>query len=92
MQGQEGRSHLDVLGAAKTSLPGGRRLIVFSQYTDKRLRARFPDGTFFTRNWFEVIEQIKSRHEGTIRVAVYPYAAIQHTQSRLDGPDEAPAP
>jgi nickel-dependent lactate racemase len=92
MQGQAGGSHFDVLGAAKTPLPGGRRLIVFSQYSDKRLRARFPDGTFFTRNWFEVIEQIKSHHESKIRVAVYPYAAIQHAQSRLDGPDEVPAP
>jgi lactate racemase len=92
MQGQEGRSQLDVLGAAKSPLPDGRRLIVFSQYTDKRLRTRFPEGTSFTRNWVEVIEQIRSRHEGKIRVAVYPYAAIQHTQSRLDGPDEAPAP
>jgi nickel-dependent lactate racemase len=92
LQGQEGKSHLDALGATKTPLPGGRRLIVFSQYTDKRLRARFPEGTLFARTWFEVIEQIKSRHEGKISVAVYPYAAIQHTQSRLDGPDEPPAP
>jgi nickel-dependent lactate racemase len=92
MQGQEGKSHLDVLGAAKTPLPGGRRLIVFSQYADKRLRARFPEGAFFTHAWFEVIGQIRSRHEGKIRVAVYPYAAIQHPQSRLDGPDETPAP
>jgi nickel-dependent lactate racemase len=92
MQGQEGKSHLDVLGAAKTPLPGGRRLIVFSQYADKRLRTRFPEGTFFAHAWFEVIGQIRSRHEGKIRVAVYPYAAIQHPQSRLDGPDETPAP
>ena len=92
MQGQEGKSHLDVLGAAKTPLPGGRRLIVFSQYADKRLRTRFPEGTFFAHAWFEVIGQIRSRHEGKIRVAVYPYAAIQHPQSLLDGPGETPAP
>ncbi len=89
MAGQHGKTHLDTLEESKAPLPGNRHLIVFSQYTDKRQRTRFPGDTVFARTWADVIGQIQARHKGTVRVAVYPYAAIQHTETRLDEPDEA---
>jgi hypothetical protein len=87
MQGREGKTHLDALDAPRPPLPGQRHLIVFSQYADKRLKNRFSKDTFFAGTWADVIAQIENRHRGQVRVAVYPYAAIQHPETRLDGPD-----
>ncbi|MFZ4855580.1 MAG: lactate racemase domain-containing protein [Desulfuromonadaceae bacterium] len=88
-EGQGGRTQLDQLGEVKPPLPGDRQLIVFSQYADKRLAARFPTDTVFTDRWDEVIARIQARHQGRLRVAVYPYAAIQHRETKLDEPSGA---
>lgn len=87
MQGREGKTHWDTLDAPMPPLPGERHLIVFSQYADRRLKNKFPKDTFFARTWADVITEVGSRHRGKVRVAVYPYSAIQHPETRLDEPD-----
>jgi hypothetical protein len=86
IEGQDDKTYLNTLDKHKAPLPGNRLLIVFSQYTDKRQRNRFPADTIFSQNWADVIKLMQNRHVGNVRVAVYPYAAIQHTETRLDEP------
>ena len=43
-------------------------------------------GTRFASQWQEVVERLQKQHRGDLRVAVYPYAPIQHPPLVLDGP------
>jgi hypothetical protein len=36
------------------------------------------------RTWDEVVAQLRARHKGEARVAVYPYCAMQHIEAGLD--------
>jgi hypothetical protein len=36
------------------------------------------------RTWDEVVAQLRKRHTGDARVAVYPYCAMQHIEMGLD--------
>jgi lactate racemase len=61
-------------------------LIVYSQYMDQNLMNNQPPGTLFATKWEEVIKILKERHKGSgVRVAVYPYAGMQHEELELDG-------
>jgi hypothetical protein len=44
----------------------------------------YPRGTRFCERWADVLEALRARHHGDVRVAVYPYAAIQHPELALD--------
>jgi hypothetical protein len=41
----------------------------------------------FAATWAEMIKQLQARHKGDARVAIYPYAAIQHMETKLDEPE-----
>jgi nickel-dependent lactate racemase len=83
MEARNGMTYFDVL-ASKPQKWGEVRLIVYSQYLDKRQMSRFPEGTTFAHTWEDVIRCLQKRHEGYCRAAVYPYAGIQHSHTRLD--------
>ena len=42
------------------------------------------DGAIPARTWEEVVAQLRARHQGDARAAVYPYCAIQHVETGLD--------
>jgi nickel-dependent lactate racemase len=54
-------------------------LIVFSPYKQKDppLPIANPDEILWLKTWNEVLEELKNRHPGTPRVAVYPNAEVQ---------------
>jgi nickel-dependent lactate racemase len=81
-----GKTDLDVLAMPRPPLTGNVQVIVFSQYMDRRQMLKFPAKTSFAATWAEVIQQLQARHQGNTRVAVYPYAAIQHPETKLDEP------
>lgn len=83
MEALSGKTYFDVL-AAKPERRGDVRLIVYSQYLDRRQMSKFPDGTTFATTWEDVIKSLRRRHKRHCSAAVYPYAGIQHSQSRLD--------
>jgi hypothetical protein len=85
--GQNGRTYLDAIAAPRQPLPGNAQVIVYSQYMDKRQLLKFPANTIAASTWGDVIKQLQARHKGDARVAVYPYAAIQHPETKLDEPD-----
>jgi nickel-dependent lactate racemase len=79
-----GRSYWDVQATRpKTSTHG---LIVYSQYMDKRTMdtPAFPVGTTFAKTWDQVVAQLRERHKGDAKVAVYPYGPLQHLEEPLD--------
>ena len=82
--GMNGKTYLDVVAAPRLPYPGNTQLIVYSQYMDKRQMLKYPPNAIFTATWEETIKQLQTRHKGDARVAVYPYAAIQHVESKLD--------
>lgn len=45
--------------------------------SDEDMEARFPVATLY-RNWDELLDDLKSRHSGPIKVAVYPCAPLQY--------------
>jgi nickel-dependent lactate racemase len=77
-------------GPGGPGAPGVRRreigLIVYSQYMTRSFMNGFAPGTQFASTWEEVIRMLQEKHKGSgIRVAVYPYAGIQHEEIELDG-------
>jgi hypothetical protein len=60
-------------------------MIVYSQYLTRNMRNSYRTGTFFCDKWEDVIAQLKQLHPGDPRVAVYPYAGMQHQEIELDG-------
>jgi nickel-dependent lactate racemase len=84
MEGLGGKTYLDTLATPRPPLPGDAKLIVYSQYIDKRQMNKFPAGTAFALTWAEVIQQLQARHKRDSDVAVYPYAALQHEETELD--------
>jgi hypothetical protein len=85
--GKNGRTYLDAIAVPRQPLPGNVQVIVYSQYMDKRQLLKFPANTVVASTWEDAIKQLQARHKGDARVAVYPYAAIQHMETRLDEPD-----
>lgn len=76
------------------STPGGKQrfqLIIYSQYAQKRELSYFPPGTIIAPTWADVVGTLQARHKGDSRVAVYPYATLQHQEIELDERESAPA-
>jgi nickel-dependent lactate racemase len=84
--GRNGRTYLDILANPRRPMQADNQLIVYSQYIDKQEMNKFPRNTLFAYTWDEVLRQLQARHKGDASVAVYPYAAIQHSQTELDEP------
>jgi hypothetical protein len=59
-------------------------LIVYSQYLTRNMRNNYRTGTFFCDRWEDVITKLRGLHPGDPRVAVYPYAGMQHQEIELD--------
>jgi hypothetical protein len=60
-------------------------LIVYSQYLTRNMKNNYRTGTFFCDRWGDVIAKLKELHPGDPKVAVYPYAGMQHQEIELDG-------
>ena len=60
-------------------------MIVYSQYLTRNLKNNYRTGTFFFDKWQDVIAKLRELHPGDPKVAVYPYAGMQHQEIELDG-------
>ncbi len=61
-------------------------MIIYSQYLTRNMMNNYRTGTFFCDKWEGVIAKLKELHPGdSNRVAVYPYAGMQHQEIELDG-------
>ena len=76
----------DAKGRRLSPLENSSQFIVYTGTMQQRDRTRFPGGTRFAAQWQEVVERLQKQHRGDLRVAVYPYAPIQHPPLVLDGP------
>jgi len=70
-------------GGAPQAVQGN--MIVYSQYLTQNLKNNYRTGTFFCDKWSDVIAKLKELHPGDPKVAVYPYAGMQHQEIELDG-------
>jgi predicted phage-related endonuclease len=53
---------------------------------NRTLMNNYAGATHFASTWEEVVRVLKERHSGkSVRVAVYPYAGMQHREIELDG-------
>ena len=86
MAGLKGASYFDL---TERRLKGGHprhsALIVYSQYLTRNMRNNYRSGTFFCDRWADAIARLKELHPGDPKVAIYPYAGMQHQEIELDG-------
>lgn len=60
------------------------QLIIFSQYMQKRDVDKFStNNVHLARSWDEVLNLLQKQHRSDARVALYPYANIQHPEVEL---------
>ena len=70
--------------SAKRTVQQAAQIIVFSQYMQKRdIDQLSSKRVHLARSWDEVQTQLKKEHRSDSRVAVYPYAGIQHREVDL---------
>jgi nickel-dependent lactate racemase len=83
-RGYDGHAYWEMLDSDRNPVRQAGQLIVFSQYMQKRDVNRISaKHVLLAQSWDEVV-QILERHHGTeARVAIYPYAAIQHQEVEL---------
>jgi len=60
-------------------------MIIYSQYLTQNMKNYYRKGTYFCEKWSDVIAKLKELHPGDPKVAVYPYAGMQHQEIELDG-------
>lgn len=86
LAGRDGANYFDLADRKlKSGHPRNSALIVYSQYTNRTQRNSYPADTYFCDNWDDVIKILQDRHKGDAKVAVYPYAGMQHQEIELDG-------
>jgi nickel-dependent lactate racemase len=89
LAGRSGATQFDL--TSRRVAGGGRgnprqtNLIVYSQYLTRNLKNNYKTGTFFCDRWADVVAKLKELHPGDPKVAVYPYAGMQHQEIELDG-------
>jgi nickel-dependent lactate racemase len=80
----EGHPYWEVMESDNKPVDQAAQLIVLSQYMQKRdvnrISARH---VHLARSWDDVLELLETHHRTEARVAVYPYAAIQHRELEL---------
>jgi lactate racemase len=84
-----GESYFGRRDARKRRFPEARQVLVFSEYLQRREldNPYFPPETVGVGSWSEVVERLRREHRGeSVKVAVYPYAGIQHGPAVLDLP------
>jgi nickel-dependent lactate racemase len=89
LAGRSGATQFD-LTARRTNGParsGAKKtnMIVYSQYLTRNMRNMYRTGTFFYDKWEDVVAKLRELHPGDPKVAVYPYAGMQHQEIELDG-------
>jgi nickel-dependent lactate racemase len=93
LAGLHGATQFDL---TERRLSGGRRgahgnektfnTIIYSQYLTRNMMNNYKRGTFFYDKWEDVIAKLQELHPGdSNKVAVYPYAGMQHQEIELDG-------
>ncbi len=86
VMGKGGSTYFDMLEyRAKSRLPRGTGLVVYSQYATREMINNYPPATRFASKWDDVIQILRERHKGQPRVVVYPYAGVQEQELSLDG-------
>jgi len=93
LAGRSGATQFDLTARRLNPGPGrgGRgpakrvNMIVYSQYLTRNMRNNYRTGTFFYDKWEDVIAKLTELHPGDPKVAVYPYAGMQHQEIELDG-------
>jgi len=84
--GLQGASYFDLTASRLNTQPArSTALIVYSNYTDRTQINNYPRNTKFCDKWEDVIKLLQATHQGSVRVAVYPYGGIQHQELALDG-------
>jgi lactate racemase len=93
LAGRSGATQFDLTARRVGSLGRGgsapqaaqSNMIVYSQYLSRNMQNSYRTGTFFCDKWADVIAKLKQLHPGDPKVAVYPYAGMQHQEIELDG-------
>ncbi|MBZ5625830.1 MAG: lactate racemase domain-containing protein [Acidobacteriia bacterium] len=91
LAGRSGATQFDLTARRTSGGRGGRgnakqaNMIVYSQYLTRNMRNNYRTGTFFYDKWEDVIAKLRELHPGDPKVAVYPYAGMQHQEIELDG-------
>jgi hypothetical protein len=84
--GSRGQTYWDL--HPRPPRPGARdsHTIVYSQYMSRMIMDNYEPGTDFCATWADVVKILRERHKGSdVKVAVYPYAGMQHQEIELDG-------
>jgi nickel-dependent lactate racemase len=80
----EGRPYWELMEDASKPVDEAQQVIVFSQYMQKRDAYRISaKHVQLARSWDEVLKKLETHHRSGARVAVYPYAEIQHHEVDL---------
>jgi hypothetical protein len=89
-QFNRGGSFFDQRAARRKRYPKARQVLLYSQYLQQREldNPMFPPEAVGVRSWAEVLERLKREHKGDVKVAIYPYAGMQHGPAVLDLPDD----
>jgi hypothetical protein len=86
------RDYFKARAARRCRNPGLGQLILYSQYLQQRELSdpSIPPDTIGCRLWQDVIERLKAKHTGgSVEVAVYPAAGLQHAVATHDIPPDA---
>jgi nickel-dependent lactate racemase len=82
--GYSGHPYWELMEEPRNPVKQASQLIVLSQYMQKRDVDRISaKHVRLARSWEEVVTMLEKEHGASTRVAVYPYAAIQHEEVDL---------
>jgi nickel-dependent lactate racemase len=80
----DGHPYWDLMESDRNPVRQAGQLIVFSQYMQKRDVNRISaKHVHLAQSWDDVIQLLQRHHRTEARVAVYPYAGIQHQEIDL---------
>ena len=86
LAGRTGTTQFDINNRRFTNRAKSRfNLIVYSQYMTRNMQNYQRGEATFCDKWEDVIAKLKELHPGDAKVAVYPYAGMQHQEIELDG-------
>jgi nickel-dependent lactate racemase len=89
LAGLSGASHFDLTARRIAGTQGANakkvNTIVYSQHLTRNMRNNYRAGTVFCDKWEDVVAKLRELHPGDAKVAVYPYAGMQHQEIELDG-------
>ena len=84
--GLRGQTYWDLHRHAPRPGPKGSHMIVYSQYMSRNIMDNYGSDADFCTTWADVVKILRERHKGSdVKVAVYPYAGMQHQEIELDG-------